>query len=65
VLLLPSVTPLQTSAAPCCKQGCCGQPAARHSRSPSSAMARPPDALPNGRALWQRPVEMFLDSRQH
>jgi len=28
-------------------------------------MARPPDALPNGRALWQRPVEMFLDSLQH
>jgi hypothetical protein len=25
----------------------------------------PPDALPNGRALWQRPVEMFLDSLQH
>jgi hypothetical protein len=56
LVLLPSVTPLQTRVL---------RPPGR-APFPLAMVSHgsPPDWPPPG-ALWQRPVEMFLDSRQH
>ena len=85
VLLLPSVTPLPTAAAPAvaverAAEEIVALPTATGAmlqtrvlrppgRAPFPARHRQPWIAPrfaaDGRALWQRPVEMFLDSLQH